>query len=238
MSLSCIIVEDQPPAQRILQKYIDDIEYLALLGIFTDAVSAMSFLHEHQVDILFLDIHLPKISGIDFLKMLQPKPKVILTTAFSEYAIDGYELDVVDYLLKPFSFERFMKAFLKAKSQLVERPSNLSGEARSREDESKNFIFVKSGSSYFNLQFDEIEYIKSDGDYTEVYMKERKHLIAHPLKFWVSILPDETFSQVHKSYIVQVPRIKKITGNQLFIGEKSIPIGRTFKVAFVKKYLV
>ncbi len=236
MGISCIIVEDQPPAQRVLQKYITDIGTLNLKGIFADALGALKFLNAEKVDLIFLDVHLPKLSGIEFLKILNPKPKIILTTAFSDYALEGYELDVQDYLLKPFSFERFVKAVSKISSQL-EEPVQIIESSDKENAKSKTSTFVKSGSEYLNVDFRVIKYIKSDGDYTRLYLQHVNHLISHPLRYWLEILPSEQFCQVHKSYIVNVKFISKVNGNQISIGELMIPIGRTYKEVFFTQYL-
>ena len=237
MSITCIIVEDQPPAQRVLKKYIKDIGTLDLLGTFNDSLSALEFLKTTQVDVIFLDVHLPKLSGIDFLKIIHPKPKIILTTAFSEYALEGYELDIVDYLLKPFSFERFVKAVSK-----IARDAPRSNESNERKEEvapgkDGKPQFIKSGNEYINLNIPQIQFIKSDGDYTRVITDERQHLISHPLRYWVELLPQDSFCQVHKSYIVNVRSIKKVIGNQIYIRDVEIPIGRMYKETFFSKYL-
>lgn len=236
MATTCIIVEDQPPAQRILQKYIADIGILELKGTFNDSLSALDFLKSNQVEIIFLDVHLPKLSGIDFLKIIQPRPKIILTTAFSEYALQGYELDIVDYLLKPYSFERFVKAVNKAGRINLESESNNIANDKPIKSEHKSH-FIKSGNEYVHLNTGDINYIKSDGDYTRVYTQEKQHLISHPLRYWVELLPSESFCQVHKSYLVNVDAIRKVMGNQIFIGAVEIPIGRTYKEHFFSRYL-
>ncbi len=244
MDGTCIIVEDQPPAQRVLEKYIADLGNLQLLAVYSDAIKALEFMKSESVDIIFLDIHLPKLSGIEFLKLsnLQSRPKVILTTAFSEYAIEGYELDVVDYLLKPFSFERFIKAVTKAtamlRSEKVVSESNATLSSSEGSSKSTKNIFIKSGGEYLNIYLDQIDYINSDGDYTMVYLKDKKHLVAHPLRYWLEILPEDQFCQIHKSYIVNIQAISKVTGGQVFLSEVTLPVGRTFKEGFAKRYLV
>lgn len=234
MSISCIIVEDQPPAQRVLKKYIADIGTLELSGVFSDALSALEFLRIEQVDLIFLDIHLPKLSGMEFLKIMSPGPKVILTTAFSDYALEGYELDVVDYLLKPFSFERFVRAVNK-----VSTPESLKHQQLEKDHsiQSSKHLFVKSGSEFINIYFDDVLFIKSDGDYTMVYLYDSRHLVSNPLKYWLEILPEKSFGQVHKSFIVNAEKIRKISGGQIYISDHEIPIGRTYKESFYNKFL-
>ena len=235
--ISCIIIEDQPPAQRILQKYIRDIGTLKLKGTFGDALSALEFLKNEQVQLIFLDVHLPKISGLDFLNILSPRPKVILTTAFTEYALQAYELDVVDYLKKPFSFKRFVKAV----SKVIFHPDPTHTETQPLpgevSEQPAGYIFIKSGQDYLKIEKPEIQYIKSDGDYTRVFYNQSKYLVSHSLRYWLKHLPSAYFCQIHKSYIVNIRFIQKVSGNQVFLDETIIPIGRTFRDSFFAKYL-
>lgn len=231
--ISCIIIEDQAPAQRLLKTYINQVDFIELKETFSNAIDALQFLNRQEVDLIFLDIHLPKISGIDFLKTLKTPPKIILTTAFSDYAIESYELDVVDYLLKPFSFHRFLKAILKLQHQEI----NLD-EIEAKTDKSPSFIFIKSGYEHLKLDIDSIDYIKSESDYTEVFFKESRHLTSHSLKYWIDLLDDSKFCQVHKSFIVQINKIEKVSGNQIYLNESQIiPIGRAYKDRFIDRFI-
>lgn len=230
---SCIIIEDQPPAQRILKKYIADIGNLELKGTFGDALVALEYLNSNPIDLIFLDIHLPKISGIDFLKILSQKPKVILTTAFPDYAIQSYELDVLDYLLKPFSFERFVKAVAKVSYSENKSANSTLGLT----DNQADFIFIKTGTDFQKIEIAAIQFIKSNGDYTQLFMTKGKHLVAQPLKHWLDKLSTKSFCQIHKSYLVNVSHISKVSGNQVYIGAQVLPIGRTYKEEFVSNYL-
>ena len=180
--MRCIIVEDQPPAQRILKKYIEDFGSLELVGTFGDAIQALEFLKMNKVDLMFLDIHLPKLSGIEFLKSLSSSPAVILTTAFPDFALESYDLAVVDYLLKPFSFSRFVKAVGKVRP-LDTKISN---------EETKNeSIFIKSGYDHIRVNLDEILFIKADNDYTEITLKDKKYLSSESLKHWRDFIGDQ-----------------------------------------------
>lgn len=230
--MTCIIIEDQPPAQRILQKYIQDIGNLTLMDTYQDALSALIHLKTNPVDLIFLDIHLPKISGIDFLNILDAKPKVILTTAFPDYALQSYELDVVDYLLKPFSFERFVKAVTK-----VNTPISHNTTTPESADNPNEFMFIKTGIDYQKIEIASIQFIKSNGDYTHVLMTDAKYLVSQPLKFWIQKLNPQWFCQIHKSYLVHVKFITKVSGNQVYIGDTTLPIGRTYREIFFKDYL-
>lgn len=229
--MTCIIIEDQPPAQRILKKYIEDFGTLQLKATFSNAIQAMEFLKTEEVDLMFLDIHLPKISGIDFLKMLPNSPAVILTTAFSEYALESYEFNVVDYLLKPFSFQRFVKAVSKVPSKDV-------AQSIEPNDNIRQEIFIKSGYEYIKITIDDILYIKSDADYTEIFIPNKKCLSSEPLRYWLENLDNEQFMRIHKSYIINTTKVERIASNQVFLkGEIIIPIGRAYKENFAERFL-
>jgi DNA-binding LytR/AlgR family response regulator len=229
--MNCIIIEDQPPAQRILKKYITDIETLTLKATFSNGIEAMEFLKTEVVDLIFLDIHLPKISGIDFLKTIQNPPHVILTTAFSDYALESYEFSVVDYLLKPFSFQRFVKAVGKV-------PSKIDKNTPQSVDNQRENIFIKSGYELIKITINDILFIKSDADYTEIIIENKKHLSSEPLRYWEESLDANQFVRVHKSYIVNTSKIEKIVGNQLHLPNKIlVPIGRAYKEGFINKFV-
>jgi len=214
--MTCIIVEDQPPAQRLLQKYIEDIGTLELKSTFPNALQAMAYLATNPVDLVFLDIHLPKMSGLDFLKNIDQSPAIILTTAFPNYALESYNFSVIDYLLKPFTFQRFEKAVAKV-------PSKLNAFADKE-------IFIKSGYEHFKIKIMDIDYIKSDGDYTELYTAQKKYISSEPLRKWVSKLGAERFIRVHKSFVINIKKIERITGSQIRLqNDIVVPIGRTYK---------
>ena len=232
--MKCIIIEDQMPAQRILKKYIRDLGTLELVGTFSDALEVVHFLNRESVDLLFLDIHLPKLSGISLLKSMPNRPKVILTTAFSEYAVESYELDVVDYLLKPFSFERFVKAVSKAAA--TKGPGEQSGEPGMRNLSSD--IFIKSGHDYIKVNTNDILYLNSDSDYTDIYLSGINHISSETLKYWESRLSQDKFVRVHKSYIVNLEKVVKISGNRIYLIQNIvIPIGRTYKKSISSRFI-
>ena len=221
--MKCIIVEDQPPAQRILQKNIKDIGTIELLDTFTDALQAIDFLRTNTVDLIFLDIHLPKLSGIDFLKTLDNPPSVILTTAFPDFALESYELNVVDYLLKPFSFPRFIKAVSKLSQT---QPA----EASTEPEPNVNSIYIKSGHDHHKVLIDDIISINSDRDYTELHTGSVKYLSSHSLKYWEDRLSESKFVRVHKSYLVNENKITRVTAMEVELLERiRIPIGRAYK---------
>lgn len=231
MLKSCIIIEDQPPAQRILQKYIKDIGSLELKATFSNALEALSFLQMTSIDVIFLDIHLPKISGIDFLKALKNPPRIILTTAFSNYALESYEYNVVDYLLKPFSFQRFVQAITKYRSINVANKIEIKNATVN-----DGTFMIKSGHELLKISFKDILYIKSDDDYTEVVTVSQTYLSSHSLKSWLNKL-GINFYQVHKSYILNTAYLYKVSGNQIYLNnEKIIPIGRAYKKRFLSYF--
>lgn len=229
--MRCIIVEDQPPAQRILRKFIEEIPKMELVGVFSDGIQAMDFMDKEPVDLMFLDIHLPKINGLDFLKSIAEPPQVILTTAFSEYALEGYDLNVVDYLLKPFSFQRFLQAV----NKVVVRGEN---PALETDNGTIQEIYVKSSHEHIKVLVKDIFSISSDSDYTEIQLKNKKILSNEPLRHWMEVLTGAPFYQVHKSHIINTQKIDRISGNQIQLTDGSkVPLGRAYKDNFLKSIL-
>ena len=222
--------QDQLPARKILKRYIEDMAFLELKGMFSNALDALEYLKKNPVDLLFLDIHLPKLSGIDFLSVIHEKPFVILTTAFPDYALQGYELDVVDYLLKPFSFERFSNAVKKVE-RLMEKTS------ASAESIKPGNIMVKVGYDMVRIGLDEITHIQADGDYTIIFCKNKKHHVSHSLKYWTDTLPEAQFLQVHRSYVVNILEVQKASTNVVVVNKVEIPLGRVYKKKFQDTYL-
>ncbi|MDO1513406.1 LytTR family DNA-binding domain-containing protein [Maribacter confluentis] len=229
--INCIIIEDQPPAQRVLKKYIADFGNMELKGTFADGLQALEFLKRTAIDLIFLDIHLPKISGIEFLKVLKHRPNIILTTAFADYALESYEYDVVDYLLKPFSFERFVQAVSKVPTK---NNTQMANSLKDKEEHALEHIFIKSGYEHIKVDVYDIEYIQSDADYTEIITKTRKYLSQEPLRYWEEFLGANRFVRIHKSYIINMAKIHKINGNQVFLkGGVHLPLGRAYKEGFM-----
>jgi DNA-binding LytR/AlgR family response regulator len=227
--MTCIIIEDQAPAQRILAKFINDAGTINLKGTFSNAVEALHFLNENKVDLLFLDVHLPKISGIDFLRALPYKPSVIFTTAFSDYAVQSYEFDAIDYLIKPFSFERFLKAVAKVNDT---KPS------LEKKSLSADEFYIKSGHDLIKISISEVKFIKADMDYTEVHLNDKKYISNIRLSSWEEQFAHFDFIRIHKSYLINSKQILKISGKQVFLNEDTyIPIGRAYKETFLAKVL-
>lgn len=222
--MNCLIVDDEPAARNILETYIADVPGLTVIGSSENALEAGQILDENSTDILFLDINMPKLSGIEFLKTLSSRPQVVLTTAYSEYALEGFELDVVDYLLKPFSFERFLKAVEKCKS------TQKSGSVE------ESWLTVKADGKWYRIAFDEILYAESNGDYITLYSEENKLTFYQTLKSFLKSLPKNQFIQVHKSFVVSLQHVRYLEGNQLSVGDKHIPIGKSYRAETVKRF--
>jgi len=246
--IHCIIVEDEPPARKVLEKYINDVPFLELNGQFANAMQAMEHLNEEQADVMFLDINLPKISGLNFLRSIKNPPQVIVTTAYSEYALEGFELDVVDYLLKPISFERFLGAVSKLKKHKGEtkdaatvdplkadagNTEQIDSDEKQDDDPALPFTFVKSDNTMYRIDFKDIHYIESDEDYVVIVTTEERYNLRQTLKYWNAKLPDEQFVRVHKSFIVNISKIEHISGNRIIIKDTSLPIGRSYKQQFL-----
>jgi DNA-binding LytR/AlgR family response regulator len=233
--MKCIIIEDQAPAQRILKKYIEDVTSLELVGVFSNAIDALGFLNSNSVELIFLDINLPKLSGMEFLKSLVNPPLVILTTAYQDYALESYDYNVVDYLLKPFSFQRFMQAISKVHSriEIQNRPDCSSGK-----QDPRDILFIKTGYEHVKIVPRDILYIKSDSDYTELYFQSKKVLSSEPLSYWIKLLDNTLFVRVHKSYIINSSKVEKLMGNQIYLSDKIIiPLGRVYREEFISRFI-
>ena len=235
MKINCVIVDDEALARRGLEKYVKEIEFLELKGVCKNAMQVNTVLNEEKIDLLFLDIEMPMISGIDFLKSLKVAPKVIFTTAYSEYAIDSFEFDVVDYLIKPISFERFLQASNKAYQQIAKetKPEAIIKQATEKEAE-EEYIFVKTDKQLVKVKLDDILYIESMQNYIRIITEKETHITLVPLKKILEILPENNFIQIHKSYIISKSKVEAISGNQAVIGETKIHIARSFKEDVIK----
>ena len=231
MNIRCLIIDDEPLAQRVIERYAADLHFLEIVKKCNNAVEAIDVLHNQDVDLLFLDINMPKLSGIDFLKTLKNPPLVIITTAYAEYAIQGYELDVVDYLMKPFAFERFYKAIQKAED-LIKGRELTRFEIKEPEKQDETFIFFKSSKKTYKVNLDDILYIEALGDYVKIYTTEKMIISYQSLKNIETLLPPTSFPRIHKSFIISLSRIDLIEGNHVKIRERQIPVGANFKTEF------
>jgi two-component system LytT family response regulator len=235
--MKCLLIDDEPKALEILRKHVERVHFLELAEAFRDPVHALAYLAAHPVDLIFLDVNMPDMSGIQFLNALHTRPLVIFTTAYSDYAVRSYDYDAVDYLLKPIEFERFVRAATKALEQHLQREQSEQGrhaDGAPARDGSRNCLVVKSGTDYHKLQIDEILYIEAAGNYA-VFVTENANVMSLlSMKELGSMLPAGSFFRVHKSYIVNYRHVSKIEKDQVTIGAKLIPIGESFRESFMK----
>ncbi|MEY4134894.1 MAG: LytR/AlgR family response regulator transcription factor [Saprospiraceae bacterium] len=226
--IKVIIVDDEPLAQDVLETYIEKIPELHLVRKCNNALEANEVLKREHVDLMFLDIQMPQLTGIDFVKTLARPPLVIFTTAYSNYAVEGFELNALDYLLKPISLERFMKAVNKAQEQL-----DLQQKERPEEHQSDNFIFVKADKKLVKVNFDEVVYIEGLKDYVIIRLENQRVITLQTMKSLEDKLPVAKFKRIHRSYIVNIDRIEAIVGNMIEVMEKNqpkhLPIGKNYR---------
>ena len=223
IQLNCVVLDDELAGRKVIEEYIEETDYLKLTGSFSNQAKASEFLAGNQVDLLFLDIQMPKISGIDFLKSLTHPPITIMITAYSEYAIQGFELDVVDYLLKPISKERFLKACNKAREfwELKNKPTT--GGTQS------DHFFIKCNSQFEKIKFDELLFVEAANNYVIIHTKDKKLNTYLTLKAVSDFLPGDRFIKVHKSFIVALDKIESIDGEKIKIHGAEVPISRSLR---------
>lgn len=224
--INCLIVDDEPVARKIIREFVEQVSFLTLTGEFENAVKAEAFLRNEKTDLVFLDIEMPKLSGLDWLKQSAIKPMVILTTAFPEYALEGYELDIIDYLLKPIAFDRFLKAAQKAR-EYVELRDTKSGFHTS-------YLFVRSEKRIEKIELKDILFIESTGNYVTIHTEKKKILAYLTLKGLETQLPSGEFIKIHQSFLVAFSRIDAIEGNQIKIRDKTLSISRNYKEAVMQ----
>lgn len=236
MKMNCIAVDDEVLALKKIKRYAEKIDYLNLVGTFDNALSTFSFLRENRVDLIFLDIQMDEFTGIQLLETLKDPPYVILTTAFDEYALKAYELDVMDYLLKPIPFERFIKAvekvyarFLKDQ-QLQNKPVRF--ETQVQPVEKPEYTFIKSGNKTIKMYFNKILYIEGMRDYLQIHCEDSKFMTLINFKTIQDLLDPQKFIRVHKSFIVAIDKIDYIENNAIKIRDKLIPVSSSYKIAF------
>ena len=227
--IRCMIVDDEPLAQQVLQNYISRVPDLKLQHTCRTAMEAFELLHKEKIDLLFLDIHMPVMDGLSFLRSLKNPPSVIFTTAFPEHALEGFDLDAVDYLLKPIPFERFLKAVNKTMEQ---RRSPQSAEATASSD----FMFVKADNKLVKVNFGDILFVEAMKDYLRIYLRDGKKVIVHhTMKKMEETLPSDRFIRVHKSFIASLQAIKSISGNMVEVESHELPIGALYKEQLLKR---
>ncbi|MDY8135863.1 LytTR family DNA-binding domain-containing protein [Aquimarina sp. 2201CG5-10] len=232
--MTCLIIDDEPLAHKVIKNYSETLSFLSITKTFHSALDAIGYLNDHKVDLIFLDINMPKLKGLDFLRTLKDPPMVIITSAYQEFALEGYELDIIDYLLKPFSIERFIKAVNKAQRQkkmmeASEKPSKKVTIDPSSNQKEKETIFVKGDKKTHQIRLDAILFIESYGSYLKIHLDNEIITTLERLKNFESTLPINQFIRVHKSYIVAVTKIQVIEGNRLQVSGHSIPIGNIYK---------
>ncbi len=240
--IRCLAVHDEAYASKIIADYIGKIPFLQLVGTTKSAVDALTQVMQGGIDLVFLDIQMPELTGIQFLKLCDNKCKVILTTAYPEYALEGYEHDVIDYLVKPIAFDRFLKAVNKAHKVLSAPTTTATPSVQVPEtniiatSNATDYIFIKgeSKNKFLKVNYDDILYIEGLKNYVSLFTTDQRMVTYQTLRDLETQLPQPPFYRIHKSYIVSVDKIRMVDGNQVYIGERSIPIGETYRDAFLK----
>ena len=232
--IRCLVVDDEELARTLLENYIARVPGLEPIAFCANPLEAMSILRKETVDLLFLDIQMPELTGIEFLRTLQQKPVVVFTTAYADYALEGYSLDVTDYLLKPFSFERFLQAVNKAGAALQAKTAAPAPQSGSQLPE-KDFLLIKADHKLHRIKYGDIVYIQSMREYVAFHTDNGRILSLNSLKQLEEELPPERFIRVHKSYMVAIGRINTMEGNLLHVGKEKIPVGANYRDALVKR---
>lgn len=229
--MKCIVIDDEPFALNLIRDYVLKTPYLELIETFSNPFKALSFLSSNYVDLVFLDINMPELSGIQLLNSLAYQPKVIFTTAYPEYGAESYDYNAVDYLLKPVKYERFLKAVNRAGTVNVQKESHKILPQSDQNDE----LFIKSGTQIHKINSNDILYVEGAGNYMTFYLKESKIMSLLKMTEVLELLPPDKFIRIHKSYIVSYKHIDIIEKHQVFIGKKSIPVGITYREHFFTK---
>jgi DNA-binding LytR/AlgR family response regulator len=229
--MNCILIDDEPLARKGLREYIQDVDFLNLVAEFDNPLKATDLLSKDEVDLVFLDIHMPKITGLDFLRSLQHPPQVIFTTAYPQYAVEGFDLNVLDYLVKPISFDRFLKAVLKAKEAVGRKA--ISQPSQTKED----YVFIKSDNKLVKIFYHDILFVEALQNYVTIHTSNKKYITYLTFKSMEESLPADQFIRVHKSFLVSASKIESIEGNIVRIGSHEIPISRTIKEEVLEKLL-
>ncbi|NAS30717.1 response regulator [Flavobacteriaceae bacterium R38] len=228
--MDCIIIDDEPIAHHIIEDYVNEINDLEIVKSFYNAVDAISFLNTTKVDLIFLDIKMPKLEGLDFVKTLTNPPAIIITSAYEEYALKSYELSITDYLLKPFSFERFLKAYHKVSKA---QPENTIQQSNIQSVSNEDTLFLKGDKEIHQVKIEHIKYLESYGGYVKLYLTDEKPLVIHQaLQYFESTL-NSNFLRIHRSYIVNKKYIKSIVGNRIKLDDMNLPIGQSYKINVV-----
>lgn len=235
MTLKCIIIDDEPIARKLLQEYIEETDFLTLVGSAENPLKAAGLISEFEPDLIFLDVNMPKMNGFQFLKSTPNLPMVIMTTAYGQYALDGFEMAVVDYLVKPFSLERFLKAAQKA-LELKKLKAGATGKVSKTEEEQDHF-FVKCNGRLEKVFYNELIYVEAMANYVTLYTVNNKLIVYLTIKGLSEKLPADNFIQVHKGYIVNIDKIKAIEGNMLHVENAKITVGASYQNILADKVL-
>ena len=234
MQIKCIIVDDEPMARDVVRRYVQKISTLKLVGEFGNAIEATIFLQEQSVDMIFLDIKMPQLSGTEFVRSLRNVPKIIFTTAHKEYAHEGFELDVIDYLLKPIRFDRFLRAVNKAFPQKLQEVEVITSVASEENKPATSFIYLRVDRKMIKVLLDDVLYIESDKDYVKVFTGKGFIITRQTIASVEAMLSESQFIRVHRSYIVSLNKLKSYTAETVEIGNKEIPIGKLYRNNFLK----
>ena len=235
MQINCVIIDDEPLARKGLKEYIADIDFLNLIGEYDSPIKAAEQIGKGEVQLLFLDIQMPKITGLDFFKTLQYAPPVIFTTAYPQYALDGFELNALDYLVKPISFDRFLKAAMRAKEFYEVRHVNATESKKEAVD--PTYFFIKADNKLVKIQYDEILFAEALQNYVVIHTTDKKYITYLTFKSVEDYLPANRFIKTHKSYIVAASKVETIEGNDIRVGQHHIPISRNLKDEVMEKLL-
>lgn len=231
-----MIIDDEFPARKLLSEYVSKMSNLELVGVCEDAMRAMELLQKENVDLILSDIQMPDLSGLDFFKSLQNKPLIIFTTAYKEYALDSYELEAVDYLLKPIPFSRFVQAINKVSERMSLKRNVSSASANEISKPEKDYFMVKADYKLYRIDYASLIYIEGQSEYVTFHMKDKKRITAYySLKKLEEELPSDQFIRVHKSYIVSIANIEAVEGNMVLINGQRLSIGKNYKDAFLEK---
>lgn len=231
MKINCLIVDDEPIAREIIQTYCSHFPALNIVASCGNALEAKAVLQQQSIDILFLDINMPVLSGIAFLKTLRNQPQVIFTTAYKEYALDAFDLSACDYLLKPFSLERFIMAVDKALERLQPIPASV---IETTDVNKEDYLFIKTDGKIYKILHDDLFYAEANGNYTKVITAQHLLLPSMTFSSFEELLPSNAFLRVHRSFIINKAKITHIEGNRILIGKAEIPIGSNYREAFLK----
>lgn len=229
MKTKCLVIDDEPLARDLMRNHIEKLENFEICAECGDAMKALQQLHKYNIDLMFMDIQMPQITGVEFLKTLKNPPKVIITTAFREYALEGFELDVIDYLLKPITFERFLKSINKYYQATQSQLSNEKPVALSNGISEEAFIYVKENKKVVKVHLSEILYVEGLSEYVQIYTSDKKIITKTSMTNMAEKLPDNNFIRIHKSFIVSLSKIEAFTSTSIEVPGKELPIGRSYK---------